>query len=280
MNIGITGTGGYLGSRISNYLKIKGHTVHSFSSKYSDNDSGFNFYFSLEKGIEKDILSKLDVLIHCAYDFSMTNWGDILKVNVNGTIRLFDDAYESGVKKLIFISTMSSYSSCLSNYGRAKQLIEKHIEKYNSIIIKPGLIYGKTAGGMIGAIKKAVDAIPIIPLVGGDKVLYLIHEDDLCEIINYLLTINNNKNIEIIAANKNGKMFKEIVKQLIRAAGKKRILIPIPFHLVYGILLFFEKLNIKIGFRSDSLVSLYNQNVNPDFSLLDEMHLKLRDLGL
>lgn len=275
MNVGITGTSGYLGGRILSYLKTKKYTVYSFNRKY--NDGGGNFYFSLEKGMDKNILSMLDVLIHCAYDFSLTKWEDILKINVEGTNRLCDDAYNSGVKKIIFISTMSSHSSCKSNYGKAKQLIEKHIKKYNSIIIKPGLIYGKDAGGMIGAIQKAIATTPLVPLVGGNKVLYLIHVDDLCVIIEYLLTIDNNRSIEIIAANKDGKTFKKIIQQLIRAMGKKRLLISIPFHLVYVILLIFEKLKINIGFRSDSLVSLYNQNENPDFSFLVKSQLKPRN---
>lgn len=276
MNIGITGTGGYLGCRISYYLKTKGYTVHSFSGKYNEIDNDLNFYFSLEKGIEKDTLSKLDMLIHCAYDFSLTKWEDILEVNVEGTKRLFDSAYQSGVKKLIFISTMSSYPNCKSMYGKAKQLIEKHIKKYNSIILKPGLVYDKNAGGMIGALQKVIAKFPIIPLVGGNNVLYLIHADDLCRIIEDLITFNNDSCLEIIAANNNGKPFKEIVKQLINASGKKKLLVPIQYYLVYGLLLVFEKLNIKTGFRLDSLVSLYNQNQHPDFSVIDKMNLKVR----
>jgi len=278
MIIGVTGANGYLGNNLVKYIEAHGHTVYSFSRRPDTHSGGFEFQYSLEKGISKDILAELDVLIHCAYDFTLLRWDDILKTNVDGPNKLFDDAHEAGVKKLIFISTMSSYESCKSNYGRAKQLIEKHIWRYQPVIIKPGLIYGEKAKGMVGALRKAIISLPIIPVVGGKKILYLVHEKDLCEIIYKCATIENKESIEIIAAHKQGRTFKEILELFAHTLKKKRLFFPIPFYLVYSLLRTAEKLHINTGFRSDSLISLYNQNSNPDFTSLDTMKLSAGDI--
>jgi len=269
MNFGVTGTGGYLGSRVLDYLTKLGHTVHSFSRR--DDPGDLHHPYSLEKSISKDILSKLDVLIHCAYDFTLVRWDDIVRVNVEGTKRLFDDAHDSGVQRLVFISTMSSFEGCKSRYGAAKFTVEQYLSRYAPVIIKPGLIHGRNAKGMVGALRNVILSLPIVPVVGGSRILYLIHEKDLCELIYRASSMEQNGTVEIVAANQKGKSYREILQLLAHGLNKKRIFIPIPYHFVYGLLAGSEKLGMHLGFRSDSLVSLYNQNERPDFSSLEGM---------
>ena len=51
-------------------------------------------------------------------------------------------------------------------------------------MIRPGLVYGQNPGGMIGSLNKLVSRSQILPIIkGGDQILYLVHEEDLCFLI-------------------------------------------------------------------------------------------------
>jgi hypothetical protein len=58
----------------------------------------------------------------------------------------------------------------------------------------------------------------------------------------------------------------EVVREMIQEHNlKRRILIPVPWRLAWLILKSLEKLGISIGLRSDSVISLMNQDPNPPF---------------
>ena len=85
------------------------------------------------------------MLIHCAYDFKLTNWKDIFYTNVVGSFKLFKLASEYRVKKIINISTMSAFKNAKSKYGKAKYLIEQKSKHYNVINIRCGLFNDKNS---------------------------------------------------------------------------------------------------------------------------------------
>ena len=57
-------------------------------------------------------------------------------------------------------------------------------EELGGVVVRPGLLYGPGAGGMIGMLTRLVRALPVVPvLVGEDRPLYLAHQDDAAELI-------------------------------------------------------------------------------------------------
>jgi len=89
------------------------------------------------------------------------------------------------VDKIIFLSSISAFEGCRSLYGKAKLEIEKVAADLGATIIRPGLVYGsERPGGMYGSLQRVVARFPIMPLIGSGKHLqYLVHEDDLCELL-------------------------------------------------------------------------------------------------
>lgn len=271
MKVAITGVNGYLGGVVVNGLKDLNIEIIKFTS--SNNKSGYNF--KLGEDINKKYFDGVECLVHIAYDFNVNTWKDIYEINILGSIKLFNLAVQCGVNSIIFISSMSAYENCKSKYGKAKLLIENYLLslKINQYIIRPGLIYGDKSGGMIAMLQKIVK-IPILPLIGGKTKMFLCNDRDLFNLIYSI--INKQQTVliggVIIAANENPYPFKKIIKLL----GAK-LLIPFPWQLVWIFLRFIELLGIKLRPGSDSLVSLINQNPNPNFELTRKSNIIFKD---
>ncbi len=279
----VTGTSGYLGSRLSRALRKGGWTVYELSRQGSET-SEFSVPFSFIQGAPRNFFKekRINALVHCAYDFRLTNWADILEHNVKGSIRLMETARDEGVEKIIFISTISAFEGCKSHYGKAKLKIEKEALRLGAIVVRPGLIYGDESGGMIGAMIKAVKASPIVPLVGsGKQLLHLVHEDDLAALVRRLLSEDEaDIHAPIIGASEKARTFKEIVTAL-AAVNQRRIrLLPVPWGLLWGLLKVSEAVGLKPGFRSDSVISLLNQDPHPEFGETRKTGVFFRDFDI
>lgn len=278
MACAVTGANGYVGSAIARYLRQQGLTVYELRRTSPTADDPDVRPFFLSKKIPPAILQAVDVLIHCAYDFSLVAWKDIVEVNVQGSLRLFEAARQAGVKTIIFISSMSAFEQCRSLYGKAKLAVEKEAEQFGLLIIRPGLVYGDRPGGMVGALDKLVFGTRILPLVGsGNQVMYLAHEDDLGGMIYTLLRIPVDLvGKPIIAAHRQGRTFREILQLLASRQGKTVSFVPIPWQPIWFMLKTAEAIGLRPRLRSDSLISLLNQNPVPDFTVTEQLDYAFR----
>src|SRR6185369_12066737 len=123
--------------------------------------------------------------------------------NVQGSVRLLKRASEIGISKVIFISSMAAYEGCKSEFGAAKRAVEREVSSFNTIVVRPGLIYGKDAGGLLAALRRVASRLPILPLIGdGRYPLFTAHENDLCELLFDLATdrVDEEKRQPIVAA--------------------------------------------------------------------------------
>jgi len=185
----VTGTSGYVGSRISKYFAARGWRVYEFTRRPGarQDPARMQVPFQLDSPVDPGAFrhNGIRVLIHCAYDFRVLHWTEIRRVNVEGSARLLRAAKGGGVDKIIFLSSISAFEGCRSLYGKAKLEIEKVAADLGATIIRPGLVYGsERPGGMYGSLQRVVARFPIMPLIGSGKHLqYLVHEDDLCELL-------------------------------------------------------------------------------------------------
>jgi len=273
----VTGASGYVGSRIAEYLLKNKCAVYEMRRNLPKHKNKFVIQFSLGKDVNANALRGIDVLIHCAYDFSLVKWEDINEINVEGSSKLFQAAKKAGVRKIIFISTMAAFQGCKSLYGKAKLKIEEEAGKHGAVIIRPGLVYDDNAGGMVGALNKLISLSKIIPIINkDDKLLYLCHSHDLSKLIFKLCTEKTGISKPVIAANENGLKLRDIFEKLAAAKNKELIFIPVPYWLALSGLKILEKIGMRIRFKTDNLVSLVNQNEHPDFSATREIKAPFR----
>jgi nucleoside-diphosphate-sugar epimerase len=272
----VTGTSGYLGGHLARRLEDAGVQVTRLSSSSSAAAVPFSLGGDLPEGTFKD--HRIDSLVHCAWDFSLTREQDIWKVNVEGSIRLFNQARREGVSRLIFISTMSAFDDCRSLYGKAKLAVERVVFDLGGPVIRPGLIYGEQPRGMVGALLGVLGKVPVVPLIGnGDYVLYLVHEDDLAALVSSQVKKEAAISSQpIIAAHDTGYTFKEILRSFACLQGIEVKFVAIPASLIRSSLAVAESVGLKLPFRSDSVTSLINQDPSPDFTETRECGITFR----
>jgi nucleoside-diphosphate-sugar epimerase len=267
----ITGANGYVGGVIADAFRVHGWNVVELGRKPTARAAGMFRPFSLNEPLDAQALSGIKVLVHCAYDFSPIDKGGIQRSNVDGTLALFRSASAAGVGRIIFISSMSAFEGCKSLYGQAKLSVEKKAAEFGLIIVRPGLVYGPDAKGMVGSLQKLA-ALPLLtPMVGlGQMVLYLAHEKNLGELIVRLADpATAAPTAPVIAANDQPMTFREIVRILGVSQGRgKKLIVPIPSAAIWAMLKVAESAGLRPRLRSDSLVSLMNQEPRPDFAPL------------
>src|ERR1035438_7026668 len=144
MRVAITGANGYIGSNVVSRLERDGDTVIRLV-RNAGGDPGAVRY-SLGETLPASSLGALEALVHCAYDFMQPTPEASVAINVEGTRNLFRSASGAGVRRIVFISSMSAFASCRSAYGRTKLAIEEVAAEFGAVIVRPGKRTAECAG--------------------------------------------------------------------------------------------------------------------------------------
>lgn len=273
----LTGASGYLGGIIARKLSASGWDIVPLTRRAG----GGEVSFTLGEPIAAEVLAGCDALIHCAYDFAQTEWRDIKRVNVDGSAHLFRAALEARVPHTLLISTISAFEGCTSLYGRAKILMEAEARRAGACIIRPGLIYGPSPEAVFGRLVKQVRASSFVPMPGdGRHVQYVVHEDDLAEAILRGVAKTPAPIAPVTVANATPIAFRDLILAIGARLGKRVTPIPTPWRLMWLGLRTAELLRIPLGLRSDSLVSLVNQDTAPLFNAEAELGVRCRPFDL
>jgi nucleoside-diphosphate-sugar epimerase len=262
----ITGSHGYVGGCLKNDFAARGWEILELTRATQAGARAVKF--QLGETISPEDLAGVSALVHCAYDFGPLRWGEIRAVNVDGSRKVFEAARAAGIGKIIFISSISAFAGCRSLYGRAKLEIEKIALDFGALVIRPGLVFGNDPGGMFGKLAAQVRQSRVLPLIGdGSQIQFLVHSEDLSAFIERFARDEIEVSARIFtAANEQPWAFKELLLEIARGQNKKIKLMPLPWRLVWAGLKSAEACGLKLKFRSDSLISLMNQNPAPDFS--------------
>lgn len=280
----VTGANGYVGKQIVLFLRRNNFIVYELARSIERvQNPDFFIPFSLDNPRLVD-MNHIDILIHCAYDFSPTTLNDSKKINLDGSLTLLQHAKLNGVKKIIVLSTLSSFETTRSTYGKTKLALEKSAQALGAIILRPGLIFGKQTTSIVGAMKKFVKQFPVVPLIGnGNQPFYACYINDLCQLILDLILTDNTYDKPIFCANPNPITFRELVKTLAATENKKVMLLPIPFLFIWTGLRLLETMGFPIGLRSDSVIGahFYDKQFNlSHFTVLESVPFRSMDSNL
>ena len=262
----ITGSNGYVGGCVKNYLAARGWDIFELTRRPKPNTRAAQF--QLGDDISPDLLTGVGAFVHCAYDFKPLRRQEIAAVNVEGSRKVLEAARAANIPKIIFISSISAFAGCRSLYGKAKLEIEKIALANGALVIRPGLVYGNDSGGMFGKLAVQIKNSSMIPMIGsGSQIQFLVHNEDLCSFIEKFASGKIEVAPQILtAANERPWAFKKLLLEIARALGRRPKFIPLPWRLVWLALKSAEACGLRFNFRSDSLVSLIYQNPKPDFS--------------
>jgi nucleoside-diphosphate-sugar epimerase len=253
----VTGASGYLGSHICHTLESSGWQVIRLS-RSSAESHGHAISYDLAGPITPKIseaLQSADALIHAAYDLTLTNSADIWRVNVEGTRRLLKGAKEAGTSRVIVLSSMTAFEGTSQLYGRAKLAIEAITVRSGGCAIRPGLVYGKQAGGMAGSVRRLTN-LPIVPVIAGGGGVYTVREEDLMEAIVLLASTPTIEPGTISIAHPSKVTLKDLMSAFAAEENRRCRFVPVPWQLVYWLLKSGEQMRLRLPFRADSLLGL------------------------
>ena len=136
------------------------------------------------------------------------------------------------------------------------------------VVIRPGLVYGDTPGGMFGALRAQAGKGAIIPLLGsGRYAQYLVHEDDLAAaVVKRALDGNGPPANPVTVAHRDPWPLRSLMERLAQAQGTRPRFVYLPWPLVYWGLKLAEVIGLKPGFRSDSVIGLVHHNKHPELN--------------
>lgn len=271
----VTGANGFVGRAVCQHFEALGwRVIRLVRSPQAETADARRFI--LGQDVPPAVLSGIDVLVHAAYDFSLRSWEDIRRINVRGSERLFDAAARAGVGRHIFISSLAAYEGCRSKYGLGKLAAEEAAHVRGGLIIRPGVIYSEANGSIAGQIAAVARKLPIVPMIGtGRYPLYMCHVDDLCRLIVHMTQMDRPPSVPVVAAHPSPVTLRALAESAQRDHGFRMIL-PIPWLGLFAALWCAEKLGIRLGFRSDSVVSLVYANPSVDLSVLQRLAVSFR----
>lgn len=232
MKLLITGANGYLGSRF----------INQYKNKYK-----FVKFSLLNQKLEDTKFDNVDIVLHCAalvHQKVEHPYEKYHEINVEYPLKLAKLAKENGVKQFVFISTIAVYGEdeekldentiCnpIKPYGKSKLEAEKELLKLNDdnfvvSIIRPPMVYGKDAPGNIDSLIKLVKKLPIIPLGKIENKRSFISIQNLCFIINEIIT--HQKAGVFLASDDEAISTSRLIELIAKNLDKKIYLIKIPF---------------------------------------------------
>lgn len=266
LTFGITGARGFVGSELTRLLRDRGHRVIPLSRERPAGEEHF-LPFALGETPSLDGLRGIDVLVHAAYDFRCRDAGEHRAKNVAGSIALLEQAAAAGVPHIVYISSLSAFEGCRSAYGRGKLEVERESLRLGGLVLRLGLVYANGDGGLAGSLRKLVRSLGVIPLPGkGGQLLYPLSTEGLATSLNRLVDKPVDVGRVVSLAEPRPLAFRDILRALARQEGKRALLVPFPWRAMWMALKALEMAGARLNFRSDSLLSLVNQDPNPDLT--------------
>lgn len=233
-NILITGANSYVGTSFEKYLK-----------KWS-NDYNIDTVDMIDGNWKNKDFSEYDTILHVAGIAHVSTDPKMeelyYKVNRDLTIETAKKAKNDGVKQFIFMSSIIVYgdSSSINKkrvidkntvpmpsnfYGKSKLQAEEGIfplqdDKFNVVVIRPPMIFGKGSKGNYPKLSKIAQKLPIFPNIENER--SMLHIDNLCEFIR-LMIVNQEKGI-LFPQNKEYVSTSKLVKLIAEVHGKNILL--------------------------------------------------------
>jgi NADH dehydrogenase len=190
------------------------------------------------KGLLVRALSGVDTVVHMAALTKSTRESDYFEVNVSGTKNLIDACVESGVKKIIYISSAAA-SLHGGGYSRSKLEAEQSIKKSGMkwLILRPSEVYGQREGDSINRLIRWIQRYIFVPVLGtGTCKLSPVFIDDVVSAIAVSIFNKELENETIVLAGPEELTYDDLVDRVAAYFGVKRFKLHLPVGLIrFGI---------------------------------------------
>ncbi len=162
-------------------------------------------------------------LVHCAYETRSATAEQARRTNVAGTEALVRLARKSGVRQLVFVSSMAAHESAASVYGKTKYELEKVFDAAADAVIKPATIVGD--GGVFQRTREMLRRLPVLPLFYADRRLQTIWIDDACQAL--VRTVERSAGGTLVLAHPDSTPMREFYRGIARVDGIRLKVVPL-----------------------------------------------------
>lgn len=186
------------------------------------------------KGLLVRALSGVDTVVHMAALTKSTRESDYFEVNVSGTKNLINACLESGVKKIIYISS-SAASLNGGGYSRSKLEAEQSIKKSGMkwLILRPSEVYGHREDDSINRLIRWIQRYIFVPVIGtGTCKLSPVFIDDVVSAIAVSIFNKELENETIVLAGPEELTYDDLVDRVAAYFGVKRFKLHLPAGLI------------------------------------------------
>ena len=230
----VTGASGYIGSRFVAVAKRDGHTVVALGARPVPGIRTIPWTLGAE--LPPGAFDGVDAVVHLAHSWLPTTSGAMIldDVNLQGSCALAAAALAHGVRRFVFVSSVSARENALNRYGRVKcstevQLLALPASDDVIACARVGLVYGGPLAGQYGLMRKLTGMTPVLPMIGVDREVQPIHRDEVCQgLLTLALLATLPRHVHVLAGPKPMRFGAWL--QLLRRAetGRDLVLIPLP----------------------------------------------------
>jgi predicted dehydrogenase/nucleoside-diphosphate-sugar epimerase len=195
MNVLVTGASGFIGQASIRRLADGGHDVRALARQHETVPAHPHVHPFTGDMLDAASLARavegMEVIVHLACATGIADQAQARAVNVEGTRALLDAARRHGVRRIVFVSTISATRRRMGPYGRTKKEGEALVAHAGLewVTVRPSLVYGSAPVGLFATLAGHLRALPVVPVIGDGRIeLDPIHVDDVCEVIAQCVT--------------------------------------------------------------------------------------------
>jgi uncharacterized protein YbjT (DUF2867 family) len=181
----------------------------------------------------RNALRGVDTVVHLAAAIRDQDAASIEELNGVATLRLLRAAERGGVQRFLFFSAMGATLHSPARFFRAKALAEQAVREseLQTTVFAPSIVY--SPGDPWITLLERMSWLPAMPVAGrGDALYQPIWADDAAAAVTAVLDGRGNGGEPVDLAGPETLSHEQIVKIVLRAAGRRRRLVHVPVPVV------------------------------------------------